>query len=81
MGNGIMGTLKFWVLPRPTTALLSRTASISTAACDLIDVGGNTATLTGVVSDSVVNDLMKTGPGTLLLPVANMDPSVQDIGC
>ena len=71
VGNGIMGTLKFGSATANYGVTFQNGINLN-GGSRTIEVDGNTATLTGVVSDSVGGgSLIKSGAGTLTLPVAN----------
>ena len=71
VGNGIMGTLKFGS-PTANYGVTFQNGINLNGGARTVAVDGNTATLTGVISDSVGGgSLSKTGAGTLVLPVAN----------
>jgi autotransporter-associated beta strand protein len=71
VGSGIMGTLKFGS-PTASYGVTFQNPINLNGGARTIEVDGNTATLTSLVSDSAgAGSLTKAGAGTLVLPIAN----------
>jgi fibronectin-binding autotransporter adhesin len=71
VGSGIMGALKLNSSTSNYGLTFQNPINLNGGA-RTIDVGGNTATITSLISDSVgTGSLTKGGAGTLVLPIAN----------
>ena len=75
VGNSIMGTLKLNSATSTNSITFQNGVNLGGGARTL-EVGGNTATFSGVISDAVGSgSLTKTGPGTLILAGAAANTS------